>query len=100
MLHCELIKSCKIFVYLISGLYSFFQKLCAEKKEDHSVLKCYLLIVKYGPLSGLPASILRNDFTFLTKLCQMIGPNSTKLLQEEILDIALIFCKHVSKIYT
>lgn len=70
--------------------------MCEEKKDDHCVFKCYMFVIKYGPNSGLPAHVLRDDFSSLTKLCQMVDPNSSKLIQEDILEIALTFCRQVS----
>lgn len=81
---------------LFLDLYYYFRKIHEENREDQCILNCYLLIIKYGPLYGLPIYVLRNDYGYITKLCQIVSSQSSKLFQEDVLDIAITFCKHVS----
>ncbi|KAJ8933927.1 hypothetical protein NQ314_013683 [Rhamnusium bicolor] len=78
-------------------LFRLLKKLCEERPFEMLVLKCFMLLIKWGPTSGLPPSILREEFEFITKLCQLITQNSLTNQQEDVLDIALDFCRHNAK---
>ncbi|CAH1170506.1 unnamed protein product [Phaedon cochleariae] len=79
------------------GLYEFLKDLCSERSHDMLTYKCLNLLIKWGPLSGLQASVMREEFTFLTRFCQLISQNSPKPQQEDTLEIAIEFCRHTAK---
>ncbi|KAJ8960033.1 hypothetical protein NQ318_009470 [Aromia moschata] len=79
------------------ALFTFFKKLCEEKFSEPLILKCFMLIVKWGPSSGVSSNVLRESFEFITKICQMISQTSPSNQQEDVLDIVLDFCRHTAK---
>ncbi|XP_018573379.1 serine-protein kinase ATM [Anoplophora glabripennis] len=78
-------------------LFRFLKKLCEERTLETLVLKCLMLVVKWGPASGLPPCLLREQFEFFTKLCLGISKNSPSNQQEDVLDISFDFCRNTAK---
>lgn len=87
-----------IIIYWILELFGFLKKIYEERVLEALVLKCFMLVIKWGPSSGLPSSSLREQYEFFTKLCLGISKNSPSNQQEDILDIAFDFCRHVSSL--
>ncbi|KAJ8978032.1 hypothetical protein NQ317_013560 [Molorchus minor] len=77
-------------------LFKLFKKL-SEEKFENLVLKCFMLIIKWGPSSGLQPNVLREEFEFITKICLQISQNTPMNQQEDVLDIVLDFCRHTAK---
>lgn len=84
--------------YWILELFSFLKKLYEERVFEALVLKCFMLLIKWGPTSGLSPCLLREHFEFFTKICLGISKNSPSNQQEDILDISFDLCRHVSYI--
>ncbi|KAG5880543.1 hypothetical protein JTB14_026776 [Gonioctena quinquepunctata] len=78
-------------------IYKFLKILSENGTSDMIIYRCLMLVIKWGPTSGLPPCLLREEFIFMTKFCQMISQRSPKPLQEDTLEIAIDFCKHTAK---
>ncbi|KAJ8917850.1 hypothetical protein NQ315_010763 [Exocentrus adspersus] len=78
-------------------LFKFLKKLYEDGVFEALVLKCLMLLVRWGPTSGLSPCLLREQFEFFTKLCLGIRKNSPTNVQEDVLDISFDFCRHTAK---
>ncbi|XP_056641369.1 serine-protein kinase ATM isoform X1 [Diorhabda sublineata] len=78
-------------------IYIMLKSLLEQYNEHVVVTNCFMTLIKYGPLCGLPPMLLRREFGFLTTICHKVNNGSPISLQENILETALEFCKHTAK---
>ncbi|XP_066254507.1 serine-protein kinase ATM isoform X2 [Euwallacea similis] len=85
------------FICLFNILKNEFLRGSSTDGNNVIVFKCFSLIVKNGPLASFPASFLREQFGFVSKLCQSITQHNARVLQEDAVEIVLNFCKHTAE---
>ncbi|KAK4874732.1 hypothetical protein RN001_014092 [Aquatica leii] len=75
-------------------------KKCLQKSTSHTdetkLLSCLQLLLKWGPLHRLPCTFLREEFSFITEICQKLKSSLTKVQQETILGALLEFSYHTA----
>ncbi|KAF5282895.1 hypothetical protein FQR65_LT14172 [Abscondita terminalis] len=76
-------------------------KSCLEKSitcmDETKLLQCLQLLLKWGPLHRLPCTSLREEFSFITQICQRLKSSLSKFQQEAILGSLLEFFYHTAK---
>ncbi|CAG9773154.1 unnamed protein product [Ceutorhynchus assimilis] len=82
---------------VIFGLLKSEQEKCPNIANNRSVLSCLSILIKQGPLAAFPTRFLREQFNFVSKLVQSVGPNSPRPQQEDAMEIVLNFCKHTAE---
>ncbi|XP_050307938.1 serine-protein kinase ATM isoform X2 [Anthonomus grandis grandis] len=85
------------FIMLFSLLKSEVLKCNNSDSNNVIIFTCFNLLIKNGSLGAFPPSFLREQFPFLTQLCQSISSLHPRAQQEVAVEILLNFCKYTAE---
>ncbi|XP_076265481.1 serine/threonine-protein kinase tefu isoform X1 [Rhynchophorus ferrugineus] len=85
--------------YVSSSDFTLIFELLKSEFNNHNndviFYNCLMLLLKHGPNCGLPAYYLREQFGFISKICQsIINTNNSKLINSSVMECVVCFCKH------